>query len=232
MTETQEKASENKTLQAHEKALHCTVASLIPWPLQEYKPGLMPGHYHIAASDTHIPTCIYISNKTIHYVYLDDTRGSLPARDPSDEVARSIVRDYIASQLGVDEGAHPGIFWLPGYVEPLEIVNNFKDLLKENQEAQSKWFLNLCRIADDDWTRYRKHNVISDFQRTAASLIGWNPDDHEWMRAQVQEPEPLVPMKKCIACRQSIDADAVICNFCKCIVDPEKATKLGIKFSV
>lgn len=220
-------------MSVHEKALHCTIVSFIPWPLHEFKPGLMPGHFHINASDTKTPTCIYIANKTIHYVYLDDTRGSLPARDPSDEVARSIVQDYVASQLGVDEGARPGIFWVPGYHTPEEILKNFEDMCKEIKSAQTNWFLNLARIADDDWTRYRKHNVISDFQRVAASLINWSPEDHEWMRAAIKQKDlEGPPTKQCIACRQHIDLEAVVCNFCKCIVDPEKATKMGIKFSV
>jgi hypothetical protein len=217
---------ENKAMAAHEKALHCTVASIIPWPLHEFKPGLLPGHYYIKESDTHVPTCIYVTNKTIHYVYLDDTRGSLPARDPSDEVARSIVNDYIASQLGVDESARPGIFWVPGYHEPHEIILSFKDLLSEAQRAQSKWFQNLCKIADDDWTRYRKHNVISDFQREAAKMIGWNPDDHEWMRTEIKSEGPKEVMRACVACNSPVSEKAIICSVCKCVLDPEAFKKL------
>jgi hypothetical protein len=215
-------------MDTHEKALHCTVASIIPWNLSEYKPGLIPGHYFISKSDTHTPTCIYITNKTIHYVYLDDTRGSLPARDPSDEVAASIVRDYVASQLGVDENASPGIFWVPGYHEPAELLTNFSDKMKQVQKSQSNWFLNLCKIADDDWTRYHKHNVISDFQRVAANMIGWNPEQHEWMRATINEinNEPKEQMKACVACNSPVSEKAIVCSVCRCILNPEAFKKL------
>ena len=213
-------------MEPHEKALHCTVASLIPWPLSEFKPGLLPGHYHIPKSDTKVPQCIYISNKTIHYVYLDDVRGSLPARDPSDEVAASIVRDYNSSQIGVDEGAKPGLFWIPGYHEPQEIVLNFADQLVMAYESQNKWFLNLSRMADDDWTRYRKHNVISDFQRTAAALIGWDPEEHEWMRAEIKQQGPKEEMHLCPACNSPVSERAILCSVCKCILKPEEFKKL------
>jgi|SRR5579864_1750100 len=213
-------------MEDHEKSLHCTVASIIPWDLYEEKPGLYPGRFKIPQSDGKIPSVIHISNKTIHYVYLDEARGSLQARDPSDEVAASIVRDYINSQLVIGETARPGLFWLPGYLEAMELVEKHPNLVKTNQTLQNNWFLNLCRLADDDWTRYRKHTVISDFQRVAANQIGWNPDEHEWMRAQVIEQKETEVGPLCVACQSPVTAKTIICPQCRCILLPEEYKKL------
>src|SRR6185369_11850581 len=128
--------------------LKCTVVSLVPFELLEYKPGLIPPAFLIEASDGVIPTLLHVGN-SLHYVYLDDTRGSLPVRGPSDAVARSIVNDYIDSQLGISDDAKPGIFWVPGEWNLAEINIKFKDQLEKAKVEQKNWFINCCRIADD-----------------------------------------------------------------------------------
>jgi len=209
-------------LEPREKALACTVVSLVPWDIEEFKPGLIPGRFVIPKSDTKTPAILHVV-KSIHYVYLDDTRGSLQARDPSDEVAKSIVNDFVSGQLVLDENASPGIFWIPGFLELDEVLEKYKVEITRQKIRQNRWFLNIARMADDDWTRYHKHNVISDFQRTAALLIGWNPDSHEWMRAEIKEKENV---KLCIACNSPLPGDPIMCPTCKCILKPEEWKKL------
>jgi hypothetical protein len=218
-------------IRTRDELLSCTVVSLIPWVLKESKPGLYPGHYFIKPSDTKIPSIVHVTNKTVHFVYLDDTRGSMIARDPSDEVAKSIVNDFCNSQLGTDEEAKPGMFWVPGLLSVEEIMEQYGPELELARSQQIKWFTNICRIADDDWTRYHKHNVISDFQRLAATVIGWNPERHEWMNEKAEEeaPKTTQDMKKCIACFSIIEKEAKVCRFCRCIF-PE-AKESGLTFA-
>lgn len=203
-----------------EKYLGCTVVSLIPWKLTEEKPGLIPGRYSIPASDGINPIFIYI-RKAKHSVYLDDTRGSLWAADPSDEVAAAICRDFKSGQLAIDEDSEPGLFWLAGLLMREEILGEHSDRIKSAQRKQLNWFLNIAKIADDDWDRYHKHVVVSDFQRIAAKMIGWDPEEHEWMKAAIKEKPFEGKVTRCIACNAQLEGDPVICRFCTCILKPE-----------
>jgi hypothetical protein len=204
-----------------EPRLACTVVSFVPFPIKEEKPGLIPGRFFIKDSDTKEPEVLQIE-KAIHFVYLDENRGSLQVRDPADEVARSIVEDFCTAQLGISEGCHPGIFWVPGAYSVKEIKEQFGKQCIEAKIAQMRWLTKICQIADDDWNKYHQHNVVSDFQRTAAHIIGWKPEEHEWMnKRQVNEDST-----RCPACQTLVSPSLVVCTSCKCILRPEEYKKL------
>lgn len=194
----------------------CTVVSLLPFPLAEFKPGLIPGIYNLPPSDGDVPSILVI-NEAKHNVYIDETRGSLGVRDASDEVARSIVEDFLAAQLGVSDGCHPGIFWVVGSWDAEEIPSQFGLELMRAKLAQKRWFVEVCKIADNDWNRYHQHNVISDFQRKAAELLGYTKESHEWMA-----PSLVMSSQKCPACSSVVSAGITICPNCRCILDKEK----------
>lgn len=200
--------------------LLCTVISLVPFEISEEKPGLVPGRYVIRASDTFEPQVLHV-NKALHYVYLDETRGSLQVRDGPDEVARSIVDDYIVSQLGIEENARPALFWVPGELSVAQVKLQLSDRLSELREIQQNWFVNIARIADNDWARYHQHNVISNFQRKAAQLIGWRPEEHEWMSDKV-----ILKPVKCPSCGNVVEIGTVVCPACRCVLDEEKHKSL------
>lgn len=194
----------------------CTVVSLVPFWLREFKPGLIPGNFDIAPSDGTIPTCLVIGEAK-HNVYIDETRGSLGVRDASDEVARSIVEDFMAAQLGISDGCHPGIFWVVGSWTPSEVTKEFNKELLQAKLAQKRWFIEICKIGDNDWNRYHQHNVISDFQRKAAELLGYTRESHEWMA-----PSLVMGSQRCPACASAVAKDITICPNCRCILDKAK----------
>lgn len=198
----------------------CTVVSVVPFPIKEFKPGLIPGYFEIGASDGKVPVCLVVPDAR-HNVYIDDTRGSLSVRDASDEVARSIVEDFLNSQLAITDGVHPGIFFLVGEWTPKQVEEQFGAELTEAKIAQQRWFIEICKIADNDWNRYHQHNVISDFQRRAAELLGYTKDSHEWMA-----PSLVMSSQKCPGCNSQVAAGIAICPTCSCILDKEKASKL------
>lgn len=200
----------------------CTIVSFVPLEIFEEKPGLIPGKYFIAKSNTKIPSLLTVKNAK-HNVYLDETRGSLPVNDPCDEVAKSIVEDFKNSQLGITEVAYPAIFWVPGDLSITEVMEQEKVLVFKMLQAQKIWFLNLCKIADDDWARYHKHNVIADFQREIAHIIGWREEEHEWLGSSIQSMNNL---QLCPACTTAVKAEAVVCPACKCILNAEKYKQL------
>lgn len=196
----------------------CTVVSLVPFPIREEKPGLIPSRYFIPASDSIKPRVLVIK-PAMHYVYLDETRGNLQVRDASEEVARSIVQDYVNAQLGITEGAAPGLFWVSGAKTVEEVVAMHGEEIILHKGNQKRWFTIICRLADDDWNKYHQHNVISDFQRKAANLIGLNPEDHLWMN-----PEAAVKTAttKCHACLSEVPQGTIVCSVCRCVLDAAK----------
>jgi hypothetical protein len=195
-----------------------TVVSLVPFDIREEKPGLYPGRFYIPASKDNTPSILFV-HTGLHFVYLDETRGSVRVKDLSGDIANSIVKDYLSSQLGSDDNARPGLFWLPEEVSLLTLTSKHKDLLEENKRVQKNWFINCCKIADNDWQRYHQHNVISHTQRIMADLIGWRPEEHEWM-------SPLTTLKTtpCPAC--GLQTTAAICPNCRCVLDKERVKDL------
>lgn len=199
-----------------EKRLSCTVVSIVPFSISEEKPGLIPNRYNIPASDGKEPVCLIVKEAK-HNVYIDDTRGTLPVRDGSDEVARSIVQDFLDSQLGASDGCGPGLFWVVGAWTPEEIKKNFAAELSAARISQQRWFIEICKLADNYWNRHHQHNVINDFQRKAADLLGYRKEDHEWMA-----PSEILKAIRCPACNISISPELVVCTNCKCVLNPEK----------
>lgn len=199
--------------------IKCTIVSFVPFELLEIKPGLIPPAFLIEKSDGINPTILHVGH-SLHYVYLDDTRGSLPVRGPSDLVAESIVRDYVDSQLGIDEGSAPGIFWVPGEWNVTEIKIKFPELWKNALAKQENWFRNCCRIADDDWNKYHQHNVISSSQRLMAEMLGLDPKEHIWMSPVVVNKSDI---PKCFACFSVLnDPNQSVCHICKAVLRPSE----------
>jgi hypothetical protein len=203
--------------------LQSTVVSLVPFEINEFKPGLFPPKFEIPKSDMVTPQVIHIGTG-VFYVYLDESRGSFPVRTPSEEIARSIVEDYSSAQLSIsgdDPIAKPALFWLPGTVDAMEVKVKYMGVCKTYLQYQKQWFLNMCALADDDWKRYQRHTAISDVQRTAASILGWRAEEHPWMSLQV-----TLESERCPACQMLVSPGVVICPNCKCVLDSEKFKEL------
>lgn len=203
-------------------SLDCTVISLVPLYICEEKPGLFPPRFIIEESDTHTPQVLYVSSAT-HYVYLDEARGMLQVKDPSDIVAKAIVQDFCTSQLGTTDEVGPALWWVDEHIEPSEILTKYKGKVLEKKDRQRGWFINLAKIADDDWTRYHKHVVISDFQRKIANLLNLNPDDHEWMMPLALQENKTDP---CPFCGTSVMRGAVICSSCQQVINYKRKAEI------
>ena len=159
-----------------------TVISMLHHEIREEKPGLVPSIFVIKAGSMEKPSVTHIKAAK-HFVYLDGDRGSLPIRDASYEVARSIVEDYTTSQMGVSEGVYPGLCWFPGELTLKEIQENeeFNVMLSAVKIAHMRWLNELIRMADNDFAKYRQHNVVSGFQRVIANVMKIDPKKHPWM---------------------------------------------------
>ena len=187
-------------------SLDSTVISLVPFEIKAHKPGLFPPHFYIEASDMKTPKLLHVGTCS-HFLYLDETRGSVRVPDPSDIVARAIVDDWVNSQLSIDDEARPALFYVPEKLSLEQVEQKFRLDIMRFLLKQKKWFLNISMLADNDWNRYKQHNVISDFQRKCADYISWNPQEHAWMN-------PLTTMSSnaCPFCGISVANGLSICS--------------------
>jgi hypothetical protein len=212
-------AIEEEQREEKEDQYWCTIVSIVPLPIREFKPGLTPARFILPPSsdgDKDIQI-LHVTNAN-HFVYLDEDRGSLRVNNLPDNVARSVVLDYINSQLGISETSVPGLFFVPGKLTVQQIKDQFGKKLDRYRGLQKNWLLSIVRIADNDWAKFHQHTVISDFQRKAALILNLNPEQHTWMSLDAN-----VQMVKCPACKTVLDPDASICAACKCVI--KKDTK-------
>lgn len=199
-----------------------TVVSMIHQDIREEKVGLVPSVFLIKAGSMENPSITHIK-AAHHFVYLDGDRGSLPVRDASYEVARSIVEDYTTSQMCVSDGCFPGLFWLPGKLSLEEIKRHedFGPILQTVKIAHQRWMLKLTQSADDDFARYQKHNVVSDFQRKMAEIMHLPQEKHPWMNVANS-----LESDNCPGCGQLVKPNIAVCPNCKCVLNEEKAALL------
>jgi hypothetical protein len=141
---------------------------------------------------------------------------------PGEELAKSLVNDYIRAQLVYSEDAHPALFWVPGEEKDGNIViTKYNKQLEESRVKQNNWFKKLIELADDEWAKNHQHKTITDIQRFACRSLGLT-ESKEWYTS----PDP-VEMIKCPACMTMIEKAAVVCRNCKHILNKSKAKELG-----
>jgi hypothetical protein len=198
--------------------MQASVVNLTPFLITENKPGLYPGHFQIPPAEKDKMSILHVQDSVFH-VYLDMDRGSMTVPVPALKVAESIVADFKSAKLVTSPGeAEPGIFAVNGHVTQKEVETKYAEELKEQRRVQHNWFSALVHQADDDWSRYKQHRMISDTQRFAAKLLGL---DREWNLTTIIEN-----IGKCPACTSVVPASAVVCPACRCILNAEAYKKL------
>lgn len=204
-----------------------TLISIVPFPIDEFKPGLIPGRFHIDPCIGKDPVCVKIG-ESYHFVYIDAERGNLRVLDPSYDVARAIVADYNSAQLEARPECHPGLFWLLGDWTPEKIRadRDATEKLELIRVIQHDWFAALVKLGDDDWEKTRQHYAISDTQRFAAKALDpLNKQGRQWIFLDptkvAQEANP-VETTLCPSCGSDVVKTAVVCRYCKYILNAEK----------
>lgn len=198
---------------------NCTVVSLLPYPVKEPKPGIIPSYFQIPrCKDTNQPSVLQVG-EAIHW-YESPFKDQPPIKmtHNSREVAKAIVNDLIEAQLGLDSDAAPGLFWVEGHFETKDIVQKFKTNLEDAKNRQLRWFVTLVRIADDDWARYHQHKFVSDLQRYAAKSMGL---DREWTTTAISEV-----MVQCPLCKEYVRGDAIVHSSCGFVLKKEEYMKM------
>lgn len=192
-----------------------TIVSLVPFPIAEYKPGIYPGFFEIPGAKNDVPELLVIGD-SVYHVELDENR-TITVKCTSEDIARSVVSDYLVSNLAYNQeaDAFPGLFWKPGAHDLASIIRNYPGDLELFRNRQLRWYRGLVELADDDWERTRQHKFISDIQRFAAKAL-------KLERSWVVIPKVGEGYIKCPACSSSVPFDAIVCSSCRCILNKEK----------
>ena len=204
-----------------EDILKCSIVSIVPFPIEEYKPGLYPGNFIISPSLDGIPQILVIGT-SVHHAETAIIDRSITITTPAHEMAKSIVDDYLDSQLAVnvkDRTCGPGIFWKVGVYNLARVYAECSKELEEAKMRQNNWFIRLVEMADDDWEKTRQHRTITDMQRQAARTL-------KLERAWIVEPAKSATMERCPACGVILMANVAICASCRYVVDPKKYATL------
>ena len=195
----------------------CTVISLLPIEIKERKPGLYPGEYIIPAAKERGDIGLLVIQEGIHYVPQLE-HPAYRAVTPAREVAKSLVDDFRDGCLGLEEDAEPGLFWVFGEYEKAAAKVSLRADIHNASVRQSKWFVNLVRIADTEWAQHPgNHNVISELMKHAAVHLGL---DKEWL----VNPDQMA-LVNCPVCRTLVSAKAIVCGQCRAILNAEEYKK-------
>jgi hypothetical protein len=201
-----------------ESAHNCTVISLLPYPLKETKPAIIPGYFQIPAAVGNLPGVLPVGD-SIHWLESPFPRQPpIKMTENSRSVAKAIVNDFIEAQLGLDSDSAPGLFYVDGHFTAREVQLKFPTRLEEYTLRQKKWFLTLVRIADDDWAQHHVHKMISDLQRYAAKALGLERD---WLGTSLD-----AIMTPCPMCSGLVNPTAIVHAECGYIMKPAEHARL------
>ena len=204
-----------------------TVFSICPFAVNEFKPGLYPGHFIIPGClDDTKPERI-VCGSSDHLVSVAGRKESLRVTTPSFEVARSVVVDFLDGQLFSTPDSHPGIMWLQGDISLDEFKSKHADKYKQMKDSQRAWFVLVVKKTQDDWNRYHTSRVVTDIARFAVRALGM--EIPEWMSVDQMGKEPL----RCPACGTINDPNNAWCVNCitggiKVIINVSKAKTLQL----
>lgn len=200
--------------------MQCTIVSLVPFELKEFKPGLFPAQYVIPAAKAD-DFEILVVDDAIHYVYVDMDRGNIKLKASANEIAKAVVDDFVRGCLAVDEDAIPGLFWIEGAKDKKRITIEHVMELGAARRRQINWFKRLTEMADDDWERTRQHKAISDLQRYAAKYLKLQ---RPWL---IDLTANMASSAVCPSCQMTIHPEVVVCPHCRLILRPEQYKKLS-----
>ena len=202
-----------------------TVCSIAPFQLREKKPGLYPGEFTIpACKDMFNDVEVLTIEECRFYVYLDLERGSFPVRASAEQVAVSIINDYINAQIAVDDGCYPGLFLVPGRASKRDVLGG--DLIEIARDVQLRWYEALVKLADDDWSRYHQHRVITDIERHAAKAMNL---EREWL-ISAPDIQRTADQVICLVCRSKLEPETILCPQCNFIINPDAFEKIKDRF--
>ncbi len=193
-----------------------TVISIFPKPLYESKPGIIPDSYAIPPGSMESPGVLAITDVRVPR---PQALGQAPiiTIEPGIQVAKSLVEDYCQSKVCSAPDAHPGLIYVMGVYDSTAAKLRFGVELKVAEQKQNRWYKNLVVRADDDWSKFRLHRMITDEQRMAANELHLV---REWTSLDTND------FQTCPGCSTRVLNTAAVCPSCSAILDEERYKKL------
>lgn len=195
-----------------------TIVSIYPKPMNYEAHTIFPGKFTIKSGTFENPGITLIEPSS----WFRDVHEDQPMLEigvSATGLAHSIIADSCNGLLGASlESAMPGMFFIPGEINSMEIKTKYKNNLIEAKNKQDNWFRILVRLADSLWARGNGNPlVIWDEMRLAAQELSL---DKPWIKDfQSQE------LVKCIACGTLRNPEFPVCAVCKAIDNTHPAAK-------
>jgi hypothetical protein len=193
-----------------------TIISIAPCSFVEEKASLIPKTYIIPKCDTPDNPVLYKVNDAVTFEYIDEVRKNRRYPVSAQQVAASIVNDIKNAMFGRDSAnnAFPGITYVPDEINSLsELTKKYPNLLGTLREQQTNWYKFLVHLADDDWSKFRQHKMITALSVQAAKYLGL---EREWII------DFTATQKKCPGCMSFVHNEAIICKHCNTVLNLEK----------
>jgi len=201
-----------------------TIVSVFPKSIQERKHTIEPGIFQIPAGTLENPGLLVIGSSS-WWKHFDENQPNLEIQVSSIEVAEAVIRDYSIATFGCDmENSRPGLFFIPGDINVLEVKTKYKDALKDAYDKQHNWFGFLLGAAESLWARSGNNPLcISDEMRLAAIELG--KKDRPWLLDFNK-----IQLVACVACGNLKNPAFPVCGQCKAIDMSHPAAK-ELKFA-
>ena len=197
-----------------------TVFSITPSILDEFKPGIYPGHFTMAACyDDKKPERLCVTSSD-HLMEIPGKKIPVRITTPSYVVAKAIVDDFLGGQLFTTPDAHPGICWIQGEISMDDFLHKYAAVHEQLIATQKRWFLMIITKTNDEWKKFHNSRVVTDVARHAAKYL--RIPTPEWMETQ----EISMNYNKCPACSTMNDPDNCICISCKCVLNAARLAEL------
>lgn len=215
-----------RTIRAHVNPMDkSTIVSIYSKEINEIKHTIQPGKFHIDAGTYQNPSLLVVGPSS-WWRETTEEEPLLEIPNSSIQVADSIIKDYCNGLLACNVGSSmPGLFYVPGEFNIIELRKNHQKLIDKANENQKKWFFELVKITDALWARTNGNPlVVSDDARLAAKEL--NLQNKDWMKDFT-----TMEMVRCVACGSFRNPEFPVCGVCKAIADPVKAKALNIQFA-
>lgn len=202
----------------------CTIVSIFQKEINEEKPTIYPGKFHIAPGTYEKPSILVVGSSS-WWREIDLEQPMLEIPNSSIQIAESIIRDYSNGMLGCDMStAMPGLFFVLGEPGLDKIKLDYKEKFEETRVKQDNWFNILITLADSLWARSNGNPlVIWDEMRLAARALG--REDKPWLKDFI-----LTDMIRCVACGGLKNPEFPVCPTCRAI-DPTHPMAKDLKFA-
>ena len=198
-----------------------TIFSIVPFAIDEFKPGIYPGQFKLpACTDDSKPQRLVVGASE-HLMNVGGKRQPIRIETASYQIAKAVVDDFLDGQLFTSPDAHPGICWVQGDIPTDQFKKDCASIFASMKAVQKQWFILVVHKTDDDWKKYKNSRVVTDYARFAAKAL--NIPTPEWMSTE----EIAMNFLKCPACSTMNDPSNAVCSGCSCILNAEKYKTLA-----